>query len=341
MNWAKVEVKTENGEKVKAQAPVIVSASRATDIPAFYANWFFHRLKKGYLKWKNPFNGKFSYISFAKTRVIVFWSKNPKPIFKHLEYLDKIGINYYFHYTLNDYVQEGLERNLGSVDARIETFIKLSEKIGKEKLIWRFDPYILTETSDVDELLKRTEYIGNKLHKYTNKLVFSFADIDTYKKVQNNMRKEAVSYIEFTDLNMNELAKGLMKLNKKWNLEIATCSEKIDLQKYGIVHNKCIDDDLMVKLFSDDKELMKYIGHELQSVQTSFFDDKEDKRYKYKLKKDKGQRALCGCIVSKDIGQYNTCSHECVYCYANTSINRAKDNYNRHKLNPLGDTICS
>jgi hypothetical protein len=225
MIWKKVKIVTERGENVNAQAPVIVSASRSTDIPAFYADWFINRLKKGYLKWKNPFNGSPLYVSFAKTRVIVFWSKNPKPMMKHLDYLDKIGMNYYFQFTLNDYVKEGIEKKVGSVDKRIEKFIELSERIGKEKVIWRFDPYILTETSDVEELLNRTEFIGNKLHKYTNRMVFSFADIKTYKKVQNNMRKSSVKYLEFNERTMNELAQGLMRLNQNWNIEIGTCAE--------------------------------------------------------------------------------------------------------------------
>jgi DNA repair photolyase len=342
MKWNNIDIKTETGEIVKAQAPVIVSASRSTDIPTFYSDWFINRLKKGYLKWKNPFNGKFSYVSFDKTRIIVFWSKNPKPMMKHLDYLDEIGMNYYFQFTLNDYVKEGIEKKVGSVDKRIEKFIELSERIGKEKVIWRFDPYILTETSDVEELLNRTEFIGNKLHKYTNRMVFSFADIKTYKKVQNNMRKSSVKYLEFNERTMNELAQGLMRLNQNWNIEIGTCAEMIDLDQYGIIHNKCVDDDLMVKLFSHDKELMDFIGYRPEPIQTSLFeqiDTKNNEPYKYKIKKDKGQRELCGCIMSKDIGQYNTCPHECIYCYANTSIEIAKQNYNKHKINPNSETI--
>ena len=169
MNWNKIEIKTENGEKVFAQAPVIVSASRATDIPAFYSDWFFECLEKGYLKWKNPFNGVPLYVSFKNTRLIVFWSKNPKPVIKHLDYLKK-NINYYFQFTLNDYDKENLERNVPKLEKRIETFIELSEKIGREKVIWRFDPLFMTNELGVDELLKKVENIGNQLKNYTKKI---------------------------------------------------------------------------------------------------------------------------------------------------------------------------
>jgi len=336
MNWSKIEITNENGEKVFAQAPVIISASRSTDIPAFYSEWFIERLKKGYLKWKNPFNGVPLHVSFKKTRLIVFWSKNPKPIIKHLDYLDDNNLNYYFQYTLNDYSKEYLEGNVPNLESRIDTFIQLSEIIGKDKVIWRFDPYILTDAIGVDELLKRTEYIGNRLKNYTSKLVFSYADIKTYKKVQNNLRKDSIPYLEFNDRTMNELALGLTELNKNWGFEIGTCAEKIDLDKYNIIHNKCIDDDLMIKLFSKDNLLMDFLGVKIEAP-TIF--DPNIKITKTRNLKDKGQRIACGCIMSKDIGQYNTCPHECVYCYANTSKEIAIKNYKAHKKNPNSETI--
>lgn len=339
MKWDKIKIQIENGEEVDAQAPVIVSASRSTDIPAFYSDWFFNRLKAGYIKWKNPFNGVPLYVSFKNTRLIVFWSKNPRPVMRHLDYLDDHNINYYFQYTLNDYAAEDLEKNVMDLDKRIDTFIDLSEKIGKDKVIWRFDPYLLTETLDVDELLKRTEYIGDQLQKYTNKMVFSFADIAEYRKVQNNLRRDSVKYVDFDQNKMNQLAGGLMRLNEKWNLEIGTCAEKIDLDSYGIVHNKCIDDDLMFRMFSDDIKLMDFIGVK-QEQNLDMFASTVEFTSSRKLK-DKGQRTDCGCVMSKDIGQYNTCPHECVYCYANTSIDLAKNNYKKHKRNSHRESIIA
>lgn len=333
MSWNKSNLITDNGNEVLAQTPIIVSASRSTDIPAFYSDWFFNRLQKGYLKWIHPFNRLPMYVSFQKTRLIIFWSKNPKPIFKYLKYLDDNELNYYFQLTLNDYDKENFEEKVPNLESRVETFIKLSEKIGKEKVIWRFDPYILTEDIGVDELLKRTENIGNKLKGYTNKMVFSFADIGIYTKVKKNLEREVINFQEFDKKTMSELASGLIELNKKWNFEIGTCAEKIDLVKYGIVHNKCIDDDLIIKLFNKDKKLMDYMGVKIQD----FFGDSE--LIKTKNLKDKGQRTACGCIMSKDIGQYNTCPFGCVYCYANSSPEIAFKNYRRHKENSRSETI--
>lgn len=336
MNWQKVEIVNDDGETVLAQAPIIVSASRSTDIPTFYADWFVDRWKAGYVKWKNPFNGVPLYVSFKNTKVVVFWTKNPKPMMKHLDFLDENVKNYYFQFSLNDYDKEGFEGKVPRVENRMETFKELSNKIGKEKVVWRFDPLLLTNEIDVKELLKRLNKIGDELYKYTNKLVFSFADIGIYKKVESNLNKANIQYIEFTLETMLEFAEGLQKLNKKWGLELATCAEKFDLNKYGINHNKCIDDDLMIDLFHQDEELMTFLGVEF--IEPSLF-DATTTITKTKKIKDKGQREACGCIMSKDIGEYNTCPHECVYCYANTSKEAAFTNYKSHTMNPKADTI--
>lgn len=335
MNWNHAEIFTESGEAVIAQTPVIVSASRSTDIPTFYSDWFVERWKAGYVKWKNPFNGVPSYVSFQKTRAVVFWTKNPRPIFKHIDFLDEEVKNYYFQFTLNDYDHENFEGKVPRLESRIETFKELSNRIGKEKVVWRFDPLLLTTELGVQELLNRLEFIGNQISQFTTKLVFSFADISIYSKVESNLKKENIDYREFALDTMIEFAEGLKKLNTNWNLELATCAEKFDLQKYGIKHNKCIDDDLMVKLFSHDKDLMQFLGIEFS--EPSLFDDA--KIEKKKILKDKGQREACGCIMSKDIGEYNTCPHECVYCYANTSKELAIKNYKSHIANPFAETI--
>ncbi|MFN3410802.1 MAG: DUF1848 domain-containing protein [Exilispira sp.] len=322
--WEEVEIKAEDGRYHKAIAPLILSASRATDIPAFYSKWFFNRLNKGFLFWENPFNKKYSkYISFEKVRVIVFWSKYPQPILPYLKILDEKKINYYFQFTLNDYENEGFESNLPSIYERIKTFINLSRKIGRERVIWRFDPLVLSKNLKIDDLIDRIRYIGNKLKFFTEKLVVSFVDIDCYKNVQRrlirygnkNFNKENIFKNEFTENQKIEFSKKLSALILQWkkinpDFKVSTCSENIDLSRYNIMHNKCVDDELMIRLFNDDKILMEFLGYSIEK-NTSLLNNKNKRNLK-----DRGQRKECNCIFSKDIGFYNSCKFNCIYCYA-------------------------
>lgn len=337
----KIHITIENGDSVEATAPIIISASRSTDIPAFYAKWFFNRLAKGYCAWYNPFNQQKMYISFKNCKVIVFWTKNPKPILPYLHILDKMGIHYYFQVTLNDYVNEGFEPNVASVEERVETFKQLSQMIGKERVIWRFDPLIITSSINPRELLKKIWNVGNKLKGYTDKLVFSFIDVKAYRKVQNNLVKETMFFtkedVENAEANhaqQIEIVEGLQKIRsiwqeQGWNVEMATCAEDIDLESYGIEHNRCIDGELMKRIFSDDKELIYYL-HTLKWPKRDMFGELPQIPKNIKKVKDSGQRKVCGCMVSKDIGMYNTCRHFCVYCYANTSKECVIRNAEKH-----------
>jgi hypothetical protein len=306
--WDKIFIQTDTGSECVAIAPVIISASRSTDIPAYYPEWFIDRLNQGHVEWVNPFNGRSQLVSFEKTRVIVFWTKNPDPLISYLDEIDQKGIRYYFQYTLNDYESEGFEPNVPLIGKRMESFWRLSEKLGKERVIWRFDPLILTRSVGVDELLEKIRGVGDQIHTFTEKLVISFVDINAYKKVQINFRKHHVDGREFDSQDMARLAQGLSALNQSWNLKISTCGETADLKRYGIVHNRCIDGALMVRLFQADTQLMSFLGY--QKVDYPGSDD-------WTRMKDKGQRKACGCIVSKDIGRYDTCDHGCIYCYAN------------------------
>lgn len=337
----KVFITLDNGVRVEAVSPIIISASRSTDIPAFFSRWFFNRLEKGYCSWINPFNQQKQYISFSKCKVIVFWTKNPEPIIPYLHTLDKIGIHYYFQVTLNDYAKEELEPNLPSVEKRIETFKKLSDLIGSDRIIWRFDPILLSSAISPRSILLKIWNIGNRLKGFTNKLVFSFVDIKAYRKVQNNLVKETSLFTkenveegEGSDSQRNEIIEGLYKLRKVWkdegwNLTMATCAEALDLEKYGIEHNRCIDGALMEKIFGYDRELVYYLRTG-KLPEPDLFGEIPEMPETSKNLKDKGQRKLCGCMISKDIGMYNTCRHFCVYCYANTSRKVVLDNAMKH-----------
>ena len=349
--WQQIQIQRENGETAKAQAPQIVSASRSTDIPAFYADWFFHRLKVGYSAWTNPFNGVKSYVSYENTRFIVFWSKNPRPLLQHLDYLKERNIGCYIQYTLNDYEKEGLERGVPKLSERVDTFKLLVDKLGKGRVIWRFDPLLLTDDISIDALLTKIERIGDQLQGYTEKLVFSYADILSYRKVKANLEKSNIPYHEWTEPQMLEFAERLAKLNKKWGFTLATCGEKVDLQQFGIEHNHCVDDALIIRFAYEDKKLMDFLKVKTFPMPVpNLFDESEllpddaiilpNNTYAtHGDNRDKGQRLFCGCIVSKDIGEYNTCPHLCEYCYANSSKEIAVRNWKEHKNNPFGETI--
>lgn len=252
--------------------PYIISASRREDIPAFRTNWLLNVLEFGHVDMTNMYSNYV--ISFENVKLMVFWTKNPFPLIKHL---DEFPFDFYFQYTLNDYPE--FELNVPSLEQRINTFKCLSKKIGKEKVIWRFDPCIINNQITEEELLKRIKFIGDQLYNYTEKLVFSY--IDPYNKLNN----------EFTEIPIDskiQIAKQLIEFNKNWNLKLATCAEGINLDR--IEHNKCIDPELVKRICGNQSWIEN--------------------------KKDKGQRPLCGCIPSGDIGSFRKCKHQCSYCYA-------------------------
>lgn len=350
MKQAKREIVILDGTKVVAAAPTILSVSRATDMPAFYAEWFFRSLERGYCRWRNPFNGTDIYVSFENVRFIVFWSKNPAPLIPYISRLQAHGINCYIQYTLNDYDAEGLEPGVPPLRYRIDTFKRIAEMAGVGAVLWRFDPLILTDKIGIDELLLKIEGIGNQLKGYTEKLVFSFADIASYRKVSGNLTSHGINYWEWTESEMLDFAGQLSELNQQngWNFRLATCAEKIDLGEYGIVHNRCIDDELIVRIAWQDVELIKHLGIDICQSTPDLFGQPtlpegaiplDGDRYAVRTRynRDSGQRKLCGCIAAKDIGQYNTCPHGCLYCYANTSPDSALRNFLLH--NPDAETI--
>ncbi len=304
--WERIPLRIESGETVEAIAPVIVSASRATDIPAFHAEWFMARLRAGYVLWRNPFNPRQrQYVSFRKARAVIFWSKNPAPLLPHLSEIDALGINYYFQFTLNDYEAEGLEPGVPPLDERVETFRRLAERIGPERVIWRFDPLLLTGQLTADALLARIERLAGALRGCTRKLVISFADIERYRAVRQRLSRRCAGAREFTPGEMTSFAARLVDLGAEWGVELATCAEEIELA--GIAHNRCIDGRLLAQCFGNDAELMEFLGG------GALFPGGVASG---SALKDRGQRKACGCIVSKDIGAYGTCGHGCLYCYA-------------------------
>ncbi|OPX65568.1 MULTISPECIES: DUF1848 domain-containing protein [unclassified Methanoregula] len=319
-----------NTRTVDAIAPLIISASRSTDIPAFYGDWFLSRLREGYVRWKSPFGGNPVCVSFAKTRVFVFWSKNPSPFLPCLDALDRTGYNYYFLYTLNDYEKEGLEPGVPALNERIDTFIRLSRRIGNGRVVWRFDPLVLSDRITVGDLLEKIRCIGDRIAPFTRRLVFSFVDIEKYMKVRRNLQAAGITGArEFTENEVEEFCCGLASLNRRWDLTVTACAEGRDLSRFGIGRGQCISSDLMVREFGKDRVLMDFLQPAGQQVLAGSSTASDALRWL----KDPGQRNTCCCIVSKDIGEYSTCMHLCSYCYANTSQESARRKYAEYCLN--------
>ena len=284
---------------------MILSVSRRTDIPAFYGKWFMQRLKEQYVLVRNPFNANLvSRIPLSPSHidVIVFWTKNSKPMHKYLKDIDNMGYKYYFQYTITPYKKD-MEENLLDKKIIINSFQELSTLIGKEKVILRYDPIVLTSSYTIDYHIKAFEKLCNHLKDYTNKIIFSF--LDDYKKISKNMKNHNVHNITTDD--MHKLAENFSSIAKSHNIILESCAEKIDLEKYNINHGKCIDDELIEKITGA----------------------------KLKAPKD-NQREACGCIKCIDIGEYNSCIHNCLYCYANVNKDSAYKNYKLHNpLSPL------
>jgi len=279
---------------------MILSASRRTDIPAFYTEWFMNRIREGSVCVINPFNkNQISRVNITPEVVdcMVFWSKDPRPLMKHLDEIDALGYKYYFQFTITAYRRD-VELNLNKKEI-IKTFIELSEKIGKEKVILRYDPIFLTDNYSFDFHLKALDVLCDRLKDHTNKIVISF--LDDYRKVASNMK--GFNLQQLSERSMIEIAGALVEIASRYHLPMETCAEKIDLEELGINHAKCIDGELIEKI-------VKY-------------------PIKHKDKKDKN-RDYCGCMKCIDIGQYDTCVHNCLYCYANVNKERARSNYKLH-----------
>lgn len=264
---------------------MIVSVSRRTDIPAFYSDWFFNRLKEGVVHSVNPFNRRqIGEISLRPEDVdcFVFWTKNPAPMLDRLDLL--AGYNYYFQFTLTPY---GRDAEPGLPDKRelLEVFRRLSAKLGRDRVVWRYDPVFLSGKYDMDFHAVAFRQLAESLHEYTDLCVISFVDL--YAKISRNIRTLALFPLD--ELKMRQMAAMFSSIAAEYNLTLESCSEKIDLSDCGIRHGQCID----------KRRLEKILGGRID------------------IGKDTNQRQECGCVQSVDIGQYNTCRHLCAYCYAN------------------------
>lgn len=286
---------------------MILSVSRRTDIPSYYAEWFYHRIKEGFVCVRNPINPhQVSEIRISPDVVdcIVFWTKNPLPMMERLDELK--AYPFYFQFTLTGYGKD-VEANLpDKKTVMIPMFQELSNRIGKERVIWRFDPIFFSDRYTVEYHIETFRKMAEALNGYTDKCVISF--LDMYTKIKKNM--EGLSYYELEEGELISFAKEISQIARQNHISVGSCAEKMDLEDCGIAHNCCIDKALTEKL----------IGCEL------------------KVGKDKNQRAECGCVESIDIGTYDTCRNGCAYCYANSGIKNVEAN--AAKYDSVSTILC-
>lgn len=281
---------------------MILSVSRRTDIPNYYSEWFYNRIKEGFLYVRNPMNShqiSKIYLSPNLVDCIVFWTKNPENMINRIDELK--AYDFYFQFTLTGYGRD-IEPNLPNKRKHmISVFQKLSKKIGHEKVIWRYDPILLNQKYSIEYHIKAFKEISDSLRGYTDKVIISF--IDLYAKTKHNTEELKIN--SFSEDEMIEVATKMAKIAASNQMSIESCAEIINLKNIGVDHGGCIDKKLIEKI----------INCKIQGG------------------KDKNQRKECGCFESVEVGTYNTCRNGCKYCYANFNDARVADNTKLYDVN--------
>jgi hypothetical protein len=286
---------------------MIISASRRTDIPAYYSKWFLNRIRAGWCQVPNPLNcHQLSYVSLKPedVTVIVFWSKNPAPLLDSLDELDQKGFRYYFQFTLNDY-PEYLEPNLPKVTDRIDTFKTLSERLGDIRVVWRYDPIIISNETPPEFHISGFAKIAESLKGYTKRVMVSF--VDYYAKTDSKFGELTTHGFKFDKYfhqspKATTLIRDISNIANQNGIKVFTCAEEIDFSTAGVTPGCCIDPVLINKIWS----------------------------IKVESKKDPTQRTTCLCAASKDIGINDTCLHGCTYCYATRKTETALKRHSQH-----------
>lgn len=286
---------------------MIISASRRTDLPAYYSHWFFARLREGYALVRNPVNPRqVSRVDLSPRAVdgIVFWTKNPGPMIPQLDQLPDCP--YYFQITLTPYGPDVEPLLFPKKKEILSAVCRLSRRIGPERIVWRYDPVFLTAGYSADFHKKAFAQLARALRGRTFRCMISF--LDWYGPMKKRMAPLPVRLPDAAE--RSELAAAFGQAARENGMRVFTCAEAADLSSYGIGHGCCID-----------QALLEQIGGRPLS-----------------LKKDRGQRPACGCAQSVDIGAYDSCPAGCLYCYADHGPGRLQKNLAAY--DPLSSLLC-
>ena len=284
---------------------MIISASRRTDIPAFYADWFVNRIRAEYCIVPNPFNpNQISRVALGPedVDVIVFWTRNPRPLMRHLAELDARGYRYYFQYTLLDNPRP-IDPHVPTLDTSLRTLRELAGRVGPERVIWRYDPIVWSNVTGLEFHQRTYDHIARALHGHTHRSVISLLDV--YHKAEKRLKaltQEGIELVTPSEDDVGKLMRAMVKTAIANDIEITSCAEQLDLHPYGVRPGKCVDDEYIKRVFGLD------VTHQ----------------------KDPSQRPACGCVASRDIGMYDSCLFGCAYCYATSNFERARVNHAQH-----------
>ncbi len=293
---------------------MIVNTGGRTDTVQYYSDWLLNRFREGYVLSRNPlFPEKITRYELSPQKVdcVLFCSKNYAPILDRLhEITDRF--NYYCFYTITAYGKD-IEPNVPSIDQSIDCLYKLEKIAGRERIAWRYDPVLLTKKYTVQQHLITFEHMAARLSGHVDRCIFSFVEL--YKKIEFNMKE----LVLFTQEDMDFLAQNFGRIAAKYHIPIQTCATNRNYSAYGIHSSACVTLDVLGRANG----------------------------VKFKELRHSGMRSGCHCMVSHDIGAYDTCPNGCKYCYANKSAEIAQANYLTHDpQSPLlfgkveeGDTI--
>lgn len=278
----------------------VISASRRTDIPTFYMPWLMNRLAAGAVQVPNPYNGQMYTVSLLPEDVhsIVFWSKNFAPFVPFYGELADRGYRFYAQYTITG-GPRALEPHVPDWTRGVATFKQLAAQTSPRHVLWRFDPIVLTNELRPDFYLKRFREIAAALHGATERCTFSFATY--YGKVARRLKLAGIAYQEPPLAVQQQMVAAMAAIAAEHGLTLYACCQE-HLINGQVKQARCVDGDLLADLFPD----------------------------RPLVKASKPTREGCGCVVSKDIGSYDTCPHGCLYCYANQSHSAALDTQRQH-----------
>ncbi|HAA89978.1 MAG TPA: hypothetical protein DCE07_05335 [Peptococcaceae bacterium] len=289
---------------MRGKVLMIISASRRTDIPAFYGEWLYRRLEEGWAVAVNPFTKAAVRVSLNPGDVyaLVLWSKNFQPFLPYLDYLDQRKLNLYFLFTIT--AMDGqFEPHVPQKEEMVEVFRYLSERYSPEQVQWRFDPILITTELDCDYYLERFEYLARRLKGYTRRCYISFAN--RYRKAELRFQERFGNSSRWLELELEEkqkLVREMAQIAEGCGIGLYSCCQP-ELVGGGVKRGSCVDYLHMASLF----------GEMIPAPPKT------------------PTRAGCWCYDSIDIGMYDICLHDCVYCYANQNHERALQRYRAHR----------